>query len=188
MKWIFFAIGFFQASGDAQVFTCETNGKVIYSDRACELQKTTPAKYKILNKSDKTSSETAIDILKKDLFSMFAYEFKTASSTLYAPIVENHISISSDKYRISIEPDENNHVSFISITFLGSGPCTFGEATDVSGFLKEFSVNQADLVSSNTSTTHGSFYNHKQRLKYSVLCPYTGGDFQLGVSRKYYLN
>jgi len=81
---------------------------------------------------------------------------------------------------------EGNFVSYVEVELKKTAPCYWNQEFDSEPMLGALSMNPAELDLVRKQTHCHTYYDHRKRLKVTVLCPYDGGPLSVSFGTKYY--
>lgn len=98
---------------------------------------------------------------------------------------DGNIIVESNECRMSLER-EGNFVSFIEIDIKQTAPFNQDQAFDPEPMLGALSINPSELDLVHSQTHCHTYYDHKKKLKVTVMCVYDGAPVSVAFSSKYY--
>jgi hypothetical protein len=98
----------------------------------------------------------------------------------------DYISFANEHAYISLEAKENI-VGFVDVELKRSGPCKVSVPFESEPVLSAIGISPTELAFVRKSTFAHVYYDHKRKLKVSVICHHTnGGPLNVSFSSKYY--
>ena len=98
---------------------------------------------------------------------------------------DGNIIVENSDCRMLLEA-EGNYLSYIEVAMKRAGPHRQNQEFDSEAVLGSLSIGLSELELVQKQTHCHTYYNHRKRLKVSVLCPYDGAPLTVGFSEKYY--
>ena len=111
----------------------------------------------------------------KEVFSIVGGERNSAGNI----IVEN------DECRMFLEA-EGNFISFVEVDLKQTEPFNQNQEFDPEPMLGALSINPSELDLVRSKTHCHTYYDHKKKLKITVMCAYDGGPISVAFGSKYY--
>lgn len=81
---------------------------------------------------------------------------------------------------------EGNFISYVEVELKKTAPCYWSQEFDSDAMLGALSINPAELDLVKKQTHCHTYYDHRKRLKVTVLCSYDGGPISVSFGTKYY--
>lgn len=97
----------------------------------------------------------------------------------------DNIIIDSEDTHMLLEANDDS-ISFVSVDLNQTAPCSLTKEFDSKPILEALGINPADLEFARKKTHYHTYYDHKNKLKVSVSCPFDRGPLSVGFSKKYY--
>ncbi len=96
-----------------------------------------------------------------------------------------NIIVENDECRMFMER-EGNFISYIDIDLKKTAPFNQNQEFDPEPMLGALSINPSELDLIRTRTHCHTYYDHKKKLKVTVMCTYDGAPITVSFSSKYY--
>lgn len=144
--------------------------------------------------SDKTKSKNVASVSKNEKIK--SYEGKLYE-TIGKPVSAVSALVGKPSNSVSnIVFDENemsflyeayqNKVSYVEVEFKDK-PCNQQDAFDSEPFLVKLGIAPEKIQLARKRTHFHTYYDHHNKLKIGVSCPYDGGSLTVGFSKRYYM-
>jgi len=95
------------------------------------------------------------------------------------------IIVATERAELFLEP-EGNFISFASVTLKQTAPCSQSRAFDPEPALGALSIGMLELDPVGHQTHAHVYYDHRHKLKVTVICDYDGAPLSVNFSSKYY--
>jgi hypothetical protein len=132
---------------------------------------------------------SGIKILTKPFHRPFQYMGMSISDAARAvnamPNSVGNIILDTDECHMLLEA-EGNFIKFVDITLKNMAPQYLNQEFDSEIALGALSINPAELELVRRQTHCHTYYDHRKKLKISIVCHYDGGPLSVGFSSKYY--
>lgn len=99
----------------------------------------------------------------------------------------DNIIIDSEDIHMLLEVNDGI-ISFVSVDLNQTAPCNLNQEFDSKPLLEALGINPDSLEFVRKKTHYHTYYDHKNKLKVSVSCPFDRGPLSVGFSSKYYGN
>ncbi|MTT53109.1 TIR domain-containing protein [Alcanivorax sp. VBW004] len=96
-----------------------------------------------------------------------------------------NIIVENDECRMFLER-EGSFVSFIEVDIKQTAPFNQDQEFDPEPMLGALSINPSELELVRSKIHCHTYYDHRKKLKVTVMCVYNGGPISVGFSSKYY--
>lgn len=96
-----------------------------------------------------------------------------------------NVIIENDECRMFLER-EGSYVSYIDVDLKRTAPFNQNQTFDPEPMLGALSINPSELELVRSQTHCHTYYDHKKKLKVTVMCTYDGGPISVAFSSKYY--
>lgn len=95
------------------------------------------------------------------------------------------IAVENDECRMFLER-EGNFISYVEVDLKQTAPFNQTQKFDPEPMLGALSINPSELDLVRSQTHCHTYYDHKKKLKVTVMCTYDGGPISVSFSSKYY--
>lgn len=138
---------------------------------------------------DKAWSSYSLPIYSKPFHRPFQYMGmavpKAAELVSAAPNAVGNIVIETDEVRMLLEA-EGSYVSFVDVDLKKSAPQSMTRGFDPEIALGALSINPSELERARSKPHCHTYYDHRKKLRISVMCHEEGGPLSVSFSSKYY--